>query len=88
MRERAMLAFIRTVFLIAITALVTIFIVQNLATIEIAFLTWAFAAPRALVFLLVFTAGVIVGLLLYALRPRRKRETASLPPTTPPPAQP
>jgi len=48
--------------LIAIIA--AIFIIQNLATVETGFLFWSFRAPRAVLLVVTFGAGVLVGLLL------------------------
>lgn len=57
--------------LIALIALV--FVVQNLATIEVAFLTWSFAAPRAFVFVLLFALGLVAGYLAHAVRAQLRR---------------
>jgi uncharacterized integral membrane protein len=65
-----MLGLIRTVALVLLTIVAAIFFVQNLATIEVAFLTWSFAAPRAIIFLLLFAIGLAMGYLLRAFRPR------------------
>ena len=69
-----MLSLIRTIGLVVIAMVATIFFVQNLATIEVAFLTWSISAPRAFIFLMVFGMGAIAGYLLGALRPRRREE--------------
>jgi uncharacterized integral membrane protein len=72
-----MLGLIRTVALVLLTILATIFFVQNLATIEVAFLTWSFAAPRAIIFLLLFAIGLAMGYLLRTFRPRPAPRAAS-----------
>jgi uncharacterized integral membrane protein len=69
-----MFSLLRTLCLIAITVAVTIFVVQNLATTEVAFFTWSIAAPRAAVVLLVFVMGLVAGYLLHAIQPRRRKE--------------
>jgi uncharacterized integral membrane protein len=69
-----LLSLIRTIGLVVIAMVATIFFVQNLATIEVAFLTWSISAPRAFIFLMVFGMGAIAGYLLSALRPRRREE--------------
>ncbi len=73
--------------LIALIALV--FVVQNLATIEVAFLTWSFAAPRAFVFVLLFALGLIGGYLAHAVRIqfRRPRQAAESSVAKAPPEQ-
>lgn len=72
--------------LIALVALV--FVVQNLATIEVAFLTWSFAAPRAFVFVLLFALGLIAGYLTHAVRMqfRRPKQTGAKAASETPPA--
>jgi uncharacterized integral membrane protein len=69
----SVLGLIRTIGLILITMLATVFFIQNLATAEVAFLFWSISAPRAVIFLLVFVSGLIGGYLLNALRPKRPR---------------
>jgi uncharacterized integral membrane protein len=54
-----------------ITALVVILIVQNLATVEVTFLFWAIALPRALLLFLVFVVGVLVGWIVKSAKDRR-----------------
>jgi uncharacterized integral membrane protein len=66
-----MLSLIRTLGLFAIAIVAAFFFIQNLATIEVAFLTWSISAPRAVIFLMVFGMGLIAGYLLHALRPRQ-----------------
>ena len=50
-----------------------IFAVQNFATVEIQFLFWSFALPRALMILLLLGIGFIIGLLFYSLVLHRRR---------------
>jgi uncharacterized integral membrane protein len=76
-------AFIRSVGLVIITMLVTVFFIQNLASTEVVFITWSVSAPRAIVFFLVFVAGWIMGLLVNAIRPRRKPQTPIATPSPP-----
>jgi lipopolysaccharide assembly protein A len=66
-----LLNLLRTIGLVIVAVVATVFLVQNLATIEVAFLTWSIAAPRAVVFLIVFGLGLVTGYLLRALRPPR-----------------
>ena len=67
-----MLGLIRTLGLVVIAVVAVVFFIQNLTTIEVAFLTWSVSAPRAVIFLMVFGMGLIAGYLLHALRPRRQ----------------
>lgn len=63
---------IRTIALVVVTAAATIFFVQNLATTEVSFLIWSLAAPRALVFFIVFALGWLAGFLAHLLKPQRR----------------
>ncbi len=65
-----MLGLVRTIGLVVIAIVAMFFFIQNLATIEVAFFTWSFSAPRAVIFVMVFGLGLIAGYLLHALRPR------------------
>lgn len=79
-----MMGALRTLTLIFLTVVATAFFVQNLATTEVVFFGWTVAAPRALVFLLIFLVGSLCGYLMHALRPRRpaaKDSTGRLDPT-------
>ncbi len=67
-----MLGLIRTLGLVVIAVIAMVFLIQNLATIEVAFLTWSISAPRAVIFLMMFGMGLVAGYLLHALRPRRQ----------------
>jgi len=67
-----MLGLIRSIALFVIGAIVFIFLIQNLATTEAAFLTWSFTAPRAIVFVLLFALGAAFGYLLRAIQAHRK----------------
>lgn len=76
-----MLHLARTLALVLITILATIFFVQNLATTEVAFITWSIAAPRAVVFVIVFALGWLTGYLVHALRPKPNRQKSDDPPS-------
>lgn len=67
-----MLGLIRTIALVLLSVLATVFVIQNLATVEVAFLTWSFAAPRAVIFVLLIGSGLLAGYLLHALRPKQR----------------
>jgi lipopolysaccharide assembly protein A len=67
-----LLGLIRTLGLVVIAVVAAVFFIQDLATIEVAFLTWSISAPRAFIFLLVFGMGLTAGYLLSALSPRRQ----------------
>lgn len=67
-----MLGLVRAIGLVVFAIIAVTFLVQNLATIEVAFLTWSISAPRAVVFVMLFVAGLMAGYLLRALRPRQQ----------------
>lgn len=79
-----MFRWLRTLALVAITVLVTIFSVQNLASTEVVFLTWSIHAPRALIYFLLFALGLATGFLIRALQPKRQPAAAKPPPPKPP----
>jgi uncharacterized integral membrane protein len=69
---------LRTTVLIVMTALVTVFFVQNMATTEVSFLIWSISAPRALILGLFLVIGWVMGYLVRALRLRRNTSAQSL----------
>ena len=73
-----MLGLIRTIALVSITIVATVFFIQNLASTEVAFMTWSIVAPRASVFFLIFIMGGVAGYLLRAIRPRRRPKPADV----------
>jgi uncharacterized integral membrane protein len=46
---------------IFLTALVTVFIIQNMAQVELVFLDAEFEAPRSIVLIIIFLVGAFVG---------------------------
>lgn len=80
-----MFKLIRTIWIILLTAAATLFCVQNLTTIEIVFISWSIAAPRALVFFILLAVGFVVGFLAHALRPRQPDAPPTPRPAPPPP---
>ena len=48
---------------ILVVALVILFTLQNVASVEIQFLFWTLALPRAALFFIIFGAGILVGML-------------------------
>lgn len=61
---------LRTTLLIVMSALVTVFFVQNMATTEVSFLIWSISAPRALILALFLVIGWVMGYLVRAVRLR------------------
>lgn len=77
------LSFVRTLALVVITIAVTVFTLQNLAPLEVRFLTWTVQAPSAVIILVIFALGAVFGFTVSALRPRRP-PTRPEPPLAPP----
>jgi hypothetical protein len=73
-----MLQRIRYLLVIALTAAVVIFAMQNLHPVQVTFLLWGFQAPVTLVTFVPFIAGLIVGAVA-ALWWRRGRPSARPP---------
>ncbi len=60
---------------LVIGILVVIFIIQNTEIVEINFLFWTISISRALVVLMVFIIGILVGAILKSMGERRKEKT-------------
>ena len=57
-----------------LTGLVVLFVVQNVAVVEISFLIWSFAMSRALLVFFVLAAGILIGWLLHGYFSRHRRQ--------------
>jgi len=66
---------IRFIIGIIVGVLVIIFVVQNIETVDIDLYFWTISANRAVMILIVFAAGCIVGWLTTGIRRLRKRRT-------------
>ena len=64
---------IRLWFSIAVLALVIIFTLQNIVTVEVTFLVWTIALPRAILLFVVFVLGVALGWILKSVASRQRR---------------
>lgn len=62
-----------------IGVLLLVFVLQNLATVEVGFLVWTIQTPRAVMLLAVFAAGVLVGWLVATLKRGERRSPSSGP---------
>jgi len=60
---------------LVIGILVVIFILQNTEIVEIDFLFWTISISRALVVLMVFIIGILVGAILKSIGERTKEKT-------------
>lgn len=52
----------------AALVVLVLFLLQNMVTVQIRFLLWEWSVPRAVLVLVLFAAGVVVGWLLRAIR--------------------
>jgi len=59
---------------IIIGVLVIIFMVQNVQTVDIQFLTWTFQIQRAIMILIVFVVGIGIGWVVKSIGYRKKRK--------------
>jgi len=65
---------LHTPIIMAIIALIVVFAVQNATTVEVSFLFWSMALPRAVLLFLIFAVGVVTGLIIA----RRRRQDQDL----------
>ena len=56
--------FLRTILIVAVLGLLAIFVIQNLATVEVNFLVWNMSLPRALLYFVFLALGGLVGWLI------------------------
>ncbi|MGD8326416.1 MAG: hypothetical protein PVF65_05835 [Sphingomonadales bacterium] len=54
----------RKIFSLLLAAIVFIFLMQNLAIVEVNFLAWSIRVPRAVLVIIVLLIGIALGLLL------------------------
>lgn len=58
--------------ILILAGLVVVFLVQNVAVVEIQFLIWSARLPRAAVMLVALAAGIVIGWFLHGYRKYRK----------------
>lgn len=66
----------RFIFGVIIGVLVIIFMIQNVETVDIRFLTWTITIPRAIMILVVFVVGIALGWVVKSIGNIRKRKKA------------
>lgn len=64
---------IKSIISLLLIIAVLIFSIQNIAAVEIQFLLWSFALPRALLIMILLGVGFIIGMLFYSIAFRRRR---------------
>jgi uncharacterized integral membrane protein len=67
---------LRPILLLVLLGTVLVFAVQNVADVEVQFLLWSLAMPRAILIMVVFALGVLLGWLLHSLHRRRHYDPA------------
>jgi putative membrane protein len=68
-----MVANIRPFILIVLIAIAMIFAIQNVAEVEVQFLLWSVALPRAIMILVVLAVGMLIGWILHSVHIRRQK---------------
>lgn len=64
----------RPVLLIVLIGIGVVFAIQNVREVEVQFLLWSFALPRAILILAVLALGMLIGWILHSVHARRRRE--------------
>lgn len=64
----------KMLLILILCGLAALFIIQNVAVVEIQFLFWATQIPRSLLMFLLLATGVIIGWFLYGYVMHRDRK--------------
>jgi len=64
----------KLVFTLTLAGLAVLFIIQNVAVVEIQFLFWSTQIPRSLLMFLLLAMGIIMGWFLHSYYTSRKEE--------------
>ena len=67
---------LRPILLVVLLGTMLVFAVQNVADVEVQFLLWSLAMPRAILIMVAFALGVLLGWILHSLHRRRHYDTA------------
>jgi len=67
----------KLIMVLILIAFVILFVIQNVAVVEIQFLFWSIEMSRSLMIFALLITGVIVGWLLHSYSGYRKRKTAA-----------
>jgi lipopolysaccharide assembly protein A len=65
---------IKKIVSLILLALVVIFVIQNTQVIEVQFFSWKISMSRALLLLVTFVIGIVVGWLSTRLRPKERKK--------------
>lgn len=71
---------VKIILLVLLGGAIALFLIQNVADVEIQFLAWSVTMRRSTLVLLVLGVGVVVGWVLHGIhaRTRRRREASRL----------
>lgn len=72
-----MLTNARPIVLIVLIGIGVVFAIQNVADVEVQFLLWSVALPRAILILAVLALGMLIGWILHSVHVRRRQEPGS-----------
>ena len=64
----------KLILTLLLTGLVLIFVIQNASVVEIKYLLWSFEISRALLYFILFSAGIIIGWLLNSYSKLKKKQ--------------
>lgn len=56
----------KLVLSLILTGIIILFVIQNVAVVEISFLFWSLAMSRALLFFFVLATGIVIGWLMHS----------------------
>ena len=63
--------YLKSVLIAMLIGLVLMFVVQNVTSVEVQFLIWNVTLPRAVLYLVIFALGAIVGWTAHYFRSRQ-----------------
>tara|TARA_R110002095_G_scaffold8236_2_gene13993 strand:- start:503 stop:739 length:237 start_codon:yes stop_codon:yes gene_type:complete len=66
---------LKMLFILILAGLAVLFIIQNVAIVEVQFLFWAIQMPRSLLIFLLLVIGVIIGWFLHFYIKHREDES-------------
>ncbi len=66
---------IKLILILLLSGLVVLFIVQNVAAVEIQFIVWSFRISRALLLFIIFAIGLLLGWALHSYGAYRKKKS-------------
>jgi uncharacterized integral membrane protein len=65
---------LKLIFVLVLISLAVLFIIQNVAVVEVQFLIWSIQVSRSLLMLILLAVGIIVGWLLHSFYNFRRRK--------------